>query len=70
MGPLVAGLLYNFTGSMRPAFLYLAIMVSIPIWMLRDVDVALGKKEARSLVLQMKFRRRKSVSDAKLRAHR
>ena len=49
LGPAVVGALVDATGSVRPAFGFLAVLVAVPILVLLGVDMERGKEKGREL---------------------
>ena len=48
-GPAIVGLITDLTGSIRPAFVFLAILLALPIPLMWAVDVERGRREGAAL---------------------
>ena len=57
-GPAIVGLIVDRTGSIRPAFWFLAVLVGLPAPLLYFVDVDRGKEEGIKLAAVIEGRRR------------
>lgn len=50
LGPLIVGMIAEWTGSLRHSFLFLAGMFIIPLVIFILLDIPKGKKEARAFI--------------------
>lgn len=46
VGPAVVGLIVDATGTIRPAFFFLAVLIALPLPLIWMVDVEKGKEDA------------------------
>ena len=46
VGPAVVGLIVDATGTIRPAFFFLAVLISLPLPLIWMVDVEKGQEDA------------------------
>lgn len=46
MGPAVVGLIVDATGTIRPAFFFLAVLILLPLPLIWMVDVEKGQEDA------------------------
>ncbi|KAI9823577.1 MAG: Autophagy protein 22 [Thelocarpon impressellum] len=48
-GPAIVGLIIDGTGSIRPAFIFLAVLLALPVPLMWAVDVDRGRREGRAM---------------------
>ena len=49
VGPAVVGLIVDATGTIRPAFFFLAILIALPLPLIWIVDIKKGKEDAATM---------------------
>ncbi|KAF1988359.1 hypothetical protein K402DRAFT_453044 [Aulographum hederae CBS 113979] len=54
-GPAIVGAITDATGGIRPAFIFLAVLIAIPIPLMLMVDVERGKKEALEMARTLEY---------------
>ena len=52
-GPAVVGLITDRYGDIRPAFVFLAVLISLPLPLMLLVDVDRGKADARAMAIEL-----------------
>ena len=54
LGPAVVGAIVDFTGHIRPAFIFLAVVILLPVPLMWRVDAEEGKNDARRIAQRLK----------------
>ena len=54
LGPAVVGAIVDFTGHIRPAFIFLAVVILLPVPLMWRVDAEQGKRDASSMAQVLK----------------
>lgn len=62
-GPAIIGAITDRYGDIRPAFVFLAVLVFLPLPLLLLVDVDRGKADAAAMALELEGRSNASASD-------
>lgn len=61
-GPAIVGLITDRYGDIRPAFVFLAVLIGLPLPLMLLVDVDRGKADAAALAIELEGRKDGSVS--------
>jgi len=64
VGPAIVGVIVDATGTIRPAFFFLAVLIAVPAPLIWMVDVEKGQADAVRLAGVMKKRRLDEIGES------